>query len=185
MNQTHCFGVCPAWFACVINNPVRRWLHNTDDIFAGLVRPGFTVIELGCGSGPFTTALAEMVGTLGHVIAADIQPAMLAKVRKRVERAGLQDRVQLHLCGRDQIGLSTRVDFALAFWMLHEVPVALNSLKEVRQLLNQKGKLLLVEPKLHVAKREFQAEVDIAVKAGLTLLTQPSVRLSRAALFAK
>lgn len=176
-------GVCPAWFAWAIDNPLRRWLHNPEDILGGLIVPGSTVVELGCGSGPFTAALAQMVGSSGRVIAADVQPAMLAKVRRRVAQAGVQDRVELHVCEPQRLGLPARVDFVLAFWMAHEVPNTAAFCAEICEALNTGGKLLLVEPKLHVGRRAFEKEVDAALEAGFELLARPSVRLSRAALF--
>jgi len=177
--------VCPPWFASVIDNPLRRWLHKPEEILGRLIAPGFTAVELGCGSGPFTIALAKMVGFSGRVIAADVQPAMLAKVQKRVAQARMQDRVELHVCAREHIGLSVSVDFVLAFWMVHEVPSAVALFAEMHESLNPEGKLLLVEPKLHVGRSEFQREVDAALEARFQLLERPSVRFSRAALFAK
>src|SRR2546427_776720 len=175
--------VCPAWFAWAINNPLRRWLHKPEEILGRLIAPGFTVVELGCGSGPFTLALAQMVGSSGRVIAADVQPAMLAKVQSRVAQAGVKDRVELHVCGRGRIGLSAHVDFVLAFWMVHEVPSPVALFAEVHEALNPDGKLLLVEPRFHVGRRDFEKEVDAAVEAKLKLLARPTVRLSHAALF--
>lgn len=177
--------VCPAWFAWVINNPLRRWFHKPDEIFGQLIAPGFTVVELGCGSGPFTTALAEMVGSSGRVIAADLQPAMLAKVQRRVARAGLQDRVEVHLCAPERIALPVSVDFVLAFWMVHEVPDAAALFAEMHEALNPNGKLLLVEPKLHVSRRAWEKEVQAALEASFKLLGRPSIPLSHAALLAK
>jgi len=185
MSRSPDIHVCPPWFAWVINNPLRRWLHNPEDILGRLVAPGFTVVELGCGSGPFTIALAQMVGPAGRVIAADLQPAMLAKVQRRVAQAGLRDRVEFHLCGREHVGLSIHVDFVLAFWMVHEVPNTPTLFAEMNEALNPDGKLLLVEPKLHVGRRGFEKEVAAAVEARLNLIARPSVRLSHAALFAK
>ena len=126
-----------------------------------------------------------MVGSSGRVIAADIQPAMLAKVQRWVAQSGVQDRVELHLCGPEHVGLSAHVDFVLAFWMVHEVPNAAALFAEMHEALNPDGKLLLVEPKFHVGRRDFEKEVVAALEAKFTLLTRPSVRLSRAALFAK
>lgn len=185
MSRLRDIDVCPAWFAWAINNPLRRWLHKPEEILGRLITLGSTVVELGCGSGPFTIALAHMVGSSGRVIAVDVQPAMLAKVRRRVVQAGVQDRVELHVCGRERIGLSVPVDFVLAFWMVHEVPNPAALFAEMREALNPDGKVLLVEPKLHVERRDFEKEVDAALEAKLTLLERPSVRLSRAALFAK
>jgi len=181
----HSAHVCPARFAWFIDNPLRRSLHKPETILGGLVVPGATVLDLGCGSGTFTIALAQMVGPSGRVIAADLQPAMLAKVQQRVAKEELQDRVEFHVCAPDRVGLSARVDFVLAFWMVHEVPSAATLFAEMHEALNPGGKLLLVEPKLHVKGREFHAEVDAALQANLKLLAQPSVRLSRAGLFGK
>ena len=177
--------VCPARFAWFIDNPLRRWLHKPKAILDGLVATGSTVLDLGCGPGTFTLALAQRVGPSGRVIAADLQPAMLAKVQQRIVRAGLQDRVALHVCAPDRVGLSARVDFVLAFWMVHEVPSAEALFAEMHEALNPGGKLLMVEPRLHVPRRIFQGEVDAALRANFKLLAQPSVRLSRAGLFGK
>ncbi|MCI0541455.1 MAG: class I SAM-dependent methyltransferase [Verrucomicrobiales bacterium] len=185
MSRPLCMDVCPAWFAWAINNPLRRWIHRPNEILGQLVAPGFTVVELGCGSGPFTIALAQMVGPAGRVIAADVQAAMLNKVQKRVAKAGLQNRVELHPCELKHIGLSVHVDFVLAFWMVHEVPNAKALFAELHEALNPDAKVLLVEPKLHVGRREFEKEVEAALGAGFELLARPSVRLSRAALFVK
>jgi len=185
MSRSHRIDVCPAWFAWVINNPLRRWLHKPEEILGRQIAPGFTVVELGCGSGPFSIVLAKMVGPSGRVIAADVQPAMLAEVQRRVEQAGVRDRVELHLCGREHIGLSAHVDFVLAFWMVHEVPNAVALFAEMHEALNPDGRLLLVEPKLHVGRRDFEKEVGAALEATFKLLARPAVRLSHAALFAK
>lgn len=177
--------VCPARFAWFLDNPLRRWLHKSEAILGGLVTAGSTVLDLGCGSGTFTLELARRVGPSGRVIAADLQPAMLAKVQQRIAREELQDSVTLHVCAPDRVGLSARVDFVLAFWMVHEVPSAATLFAEMHEVLNSEGKLLLVEPKLHVTRSEFQAEVDAALRANFKLLAQPSIRLSRAGLFGK
>jgi ubiquinone/menaquinone biosynthesis C-methylase UbiE len=178
-------AVCPARFAWFLDNPLRRWLHKPEAILGGLVAPGSSVLDLGCGPGTFTLELARRVGPEGRVIVADLQPAMLAKVQKRIAGTEFQDRVALHVCAPDRVGLSTRVDFVLAFWMVHEVPSAAALLAEMHEALNPEGKLLLVEPKLHVKRGVFETEVAAALRANFKLLARPSVRLSRAVLFGK
>ena len=51
-----------------------------------VVSSGDTVIDLGCGGGFFTAALAKMVGENGRVIAMDLQEEMLSITRDFVER---------------------------------------------------------------------------------------------------
>jgi SAM-dependent methyltransferase len=77
---------CPYWLAWALDNPLRRWLHNPQKILEGLVQPGQTVLDLGCGPGYFSLALARMVGANGRVVAVDLQPEMLEFVRRRAER---------------------------------------------------------------------------------------------------
>ncbi|MGW6744268.1 methyltransferase domain-containing protein [Streptomyces sp. NPDC055025] len=49
------------------------------------VRPGQTVLDVGCGPGTDLAALAERAGERGAVIGVDRDPAMLAEARRRTE----------------------------------------------------------------------------------------------------
>ncbi len=128
--------VCPAGHAGWLSSPVRRVVTDPKRIPRGLVEPGDTAVDLGCGPGFFTHPLVGMVGDGGSVIAVDLQPAMLEKVRVRAQRKGLAARIRLHQCAADALALDgTRADFALAFWMVHEVPDAERFLEEVHDVL--------------------------------------------------
>jgi ubiquinone/menaquinone biosynthesis C-methylase UbiE len=74
------------------------------------------------------------------------------------------------------------VDFALAFYMVHEVPDAQAFLKEVASILKPSGKLLIVEPKIHVSASAFRKTVDSAKLAGLKPISEPKIRFSRSIL---
>ena len=52
---------------------------------------GQRVLDIGCGSGPTSLALAELVGPAGEVVGADIAPAMLAAARARAADAGARN----------------------------------------------------------------------------------------------
>lgn len=174
--------VCPWWLAYAFDNPLRRFLHDPERILAGLVRRGETALDCGCGMGYFSLALARMVGEEGRVIAADLQPQMLERVRRRAARRGLENRIRLHRCEPTRIGIREQVDFALAFWMVHEVPDAQRFLAELREILAPGGRFLLVEPKVHVSRTDFRRTLQIAFRERLSLLGEVSVALSRAAL---
>jgi SAM-dependent methyltransferase len=51
-------------------------------------KSGERVLEIGCGTGPTTVRLAEMVGPEGRVVAVDISAPMLAVARERTQKAG-------------------------------------------------------------------------------------------------
>jgi ubiquinone/menaquinone biosynthesis C-methylase UbiE len=176
---------CPWWLIGSFDNPLRRLIHPPERILAGLVKEGQTVLDLGPGMGYFTLPLARMVGPQGTVIAADLQPQMLAGLRRRAERAGLLAQIQCHMARPERIGVSSAVDFALAFWMLHEVQNPEAFLSEVRGILKPGAQLLLVEPILHVAEKQFNHEVAIAVRQGFEGSKGPTVRFSRSVLLTK
>ena len=41
--------VCPWWMGYFIDNPLRRLLHNPEKTPGGHVKPGMTVMDVGCG----------------------------------------------------------------------------------------------------------------------------------------
>ena len=174
--------VCPWWLAYTFDNPLRRLLQDPERILAGMVRRGETALDVGCGMGYFSLALARIVGEEGWVIAADLQPQMLERVRRRAVRRGLQNRIRLHRCEPTRIGLREQVDFALAFWMVHEIPDVQGFLAELRGILRPGARFLLVEPRLHVSGPDFRRTLQIALQERLRLLGEPRVPLSRAAL---
>jgi ubiquinone/menaquinone biosynthesis C-methylase UbiE len=180
LNSEHSNKVCPWWFAYSFDNPLRRLVHKPEEILGGLVHPGEIALDLGCGMGYFTIALAELVGPQGKVFAVDVQEKMLAGVRRRLQHKGLASRVQLHQCSLERIGLSEPVDFALAFWMVHEVPDQRAFLEEVHFLLKPSARFLLVEPVGHVSTSAFQQTVQVAQSVGFNIFATRRVRFSQA-----
>jgi ubiquinone/menaquinone biosynthesis C-methylase UbiE len=174
--------VCPYWLAFSLESPLRRLIQKPEAILAGLVTPGQTALDLGCGPGYYTLALADLVGPSGRVIAVDIQPAMLGRVRTRAEKAGLLKRITLHQALPDRIGVAGPVDFALAMWMVHEVPDAASFLGEVHGIVRPGGSFLIVEPKLHVVMAKFDQTLRAAEAAGFEVVATPQVGFSRAVL---
>jgi len=184
-NTAHNHFVCPAWMAGMLDNPLRKAMHRPEKLLAGLVEPGMTALDIGCGPGYFSLGMARMVGAQGRVIAADLQPEMLARVRSHAEKEGLLERITLQQCEPTRIGLTEPVDFALAFWMVHEVSDRQALLAEVYSHLKPGGRLLVVEPKLHVIQGSFEETLKIASSTGFIPLGERKVTISRAMLLGK
>ena len=148
--------VCPHRIAGLLDNRIRRWLQPPDRILGPYLASGQTVLDLGCGPGFFTLAMARRVGPKGRVYAIDLQMPMLTRVGRKAAAKGLEERVHLHQCRPDRIGLAVRADFALAYYMIHETPSATGFLREVFGMVRPSGHLLAVEPRLHVRRAAFE-----------------------------
>lgn len=180
--------VCPWWLGYLLASPIRRLLQNPDEVIAPYVREGMTVLEPGPGMGFFTLPLARRVGPTGRVVAVDVQPKMIAALKRRVARAGLLPQVDARLVAADTMGLADiegTVDFTLAFAMVHELPSVEPFFREVARALKPGGSLLIAEPAGHVKAPMFDAELQSAAQAGLELVGRPTIRRSLAALLKK
>ncbi len=180
--------VCPWWLGYFLASPLRRLMLDPHKLLLPFVREGMTVLEPGPGMGFFTVELARLVGASGRVVALDIQTKMLAGLKRRVAKAGVLNRVDARLISSDSLGVSDlkgKVDFTLAFAVVHELPDAGRFFTEVAQASKPGAKLLLVEPAGHVKQAYFQSELEAAGRVGLLPMEHPSVPRSLAALLKK
>ena len=177
--------VCPWWMCYTFDNPLRRLVHDPGRLLEPYVKPSMTTVDIGCGMGYFTMGMAKRVGPGGKVIAVDLQQEMLATLERRARRAGLSDRIVPHRCRPDSLGVEEPADFALAFWMAHEVKDKPRFFAQISAFLKPGGCLLLVEPRFHVARSHFERTVEVCRAAGFRLLGEPAVALSHAVLMEK
>ena len=174
-------NICPWWLAYTFDNPLRRFFHRPEKIFEPYVADGMTVLDVGCGMGFFSIGLARIVGDKGCVIAADIQQKMLNTLEKRAEKTGISDRIRIHRCEPNTLGVETTVDFILAFWIVHEVPDTNIFFRQIRSCLKPNGRILIAEPKFHVSSKRFQKILASARESGLSHCETPCLRFSRSA----
>lgn len=180
--------VCPWWLGYFLASPLRRLSQDPGKILAPYVREGATVFEPGPGMGFFTLELARRVGQNGRVIAVDVQPRMITSLQRRLQKAGLSERVDVRLVPQESMGLadvSVRADFVLAFAVVHEFPDAARFFAEAASVLKAGGGLLLAEPRGHVKPADFEAELEVAARAGLRVKERPSIPRSHAAWLTK
>ena len=171
--------VCPVELADSLDGRIRRWLQNPQKILAPYIKEGMKILDIGCGPGFFSVELAKLAGKSGKVISADLQEGMLQKLRNKIAGTELEDRIMLVKCEKDNINVSEYVDFILAFFMVHEVPDADLLFKQLKNILNDKGLFLLVEPKLfHVSRKEFEATIKLAEENGFKVSQGPKLLFS-------
>jgi ubiquinone/menaquinone biosynthesis C-methylase UbiE len=178
--------ICPWYMAYTFDNPLRRLLHDPSKILGPYVKPGMIALDLGCGMGFFSLGMARLVGDSGKVLAVDMQPQMLRIVERRARRKGLAERIETSLTNGDSLELVAQVDFALCFWMAHEVPNQDALFRNFFSALKPGGHLFLAEPGMgHVSGEEMERSVALAAEAGFVEVARPKVRISRAVVFKK
>jgi SAM-dependent methyltransferase len=167
---------------------VRRLVEDPTALFASLVEPGMTLLDFGCAMGFHSLPAARLVGEQGRVICVDVQPRMLAGLRRRAARAGLEARIDPRLCGADDCGLHAEtgtVDLALAIHVLHETPDPGRVLVQLQAALRPGGRLVLAEPGSHVPAADFTRTVACAQAAGFRVERALAYRRGRAVLLRK
>ena len=178
--------LCPHWAGYLLVNPLRKLLQNPDRILSPFVARGMTALEVGPGMGFFTLPLARMVGPCGRVVCVDVQEKMLQSLQKRARRAGVADRILTRPCEATSLGvgdLGGRMDFALAFAVIHEVPDIARLLAEIAKALKPGARCLAAEPKMHVSAQEFEQNLAMAAQHGPQLVDRPRIARCHAALF--
>jgi SAM-dependent methyltransferase len=176
--------VYPWWLGFLLVSPLRRLWQEPEKMLAPYVGEGMTVLEPGPGMGFFTLELARLVGPSGRVVAVDIQPRMLAGLKRRAARAGLSEWLDTRLVSAHTLGLADldgAVDFTLAFGVVHELPAVEPFFAEVAKASRAGAGLLFAEPADHVKTAAFDAELQAATRAGFELAGRPLITRSRAA----
>src|SRR5437773_2587783 len=112
--------------------------------FAALADPGWTVGDLGCGTGQVSAQLAPFVA---RVVAVDGSAAMLHAAKKRLHGF---DNVELRRGELEALPIEeARLDRATLMLVLHHVPEPGAALAEVARVLKPGGRVLVVDMQPH------------------------------------
>lgn len=147
----------------VIEAERDQWQRPSDVIRELALKPGNTVVDLGCGSGYFTLKLSPAVGDSGRVIAEDIRTLPLAFLWVRAAEMGGHN-VKVVVGETTNPHLPKRVDAVLVSNTYHEFADAHSILAYVYQSLPPAGRLVIVdrEPKLTSIAPAGEAEHEIS-----------------------
>lgn len=102
---------------------------------------------------------------------------------ERAQKKGVSEIIKTHLASPDSIGFYEKADFILAFWMAHEVPDQQRFFSEIRNLMKPEGLFLLVEPLIHVSKKNFSRAIETAKELGFVIKESHKISMSHSALF--
>ena len=168
-----------------LDTGLRRFLYRPDRLAERYVKPGYRVLDFGCGPGFFTREFAKRVGESGQVFSVDLQEEMLKILRGKLEPEGLLPRITTHPCKPDSIDLPADLngtfDAAFTIFVVHEVPDPAKLFREIALLLKPGGTLFYTEPPLIVSGREFKENLALAEEAGFLQVNRSLFFVNRAA----
>jgi len=132
---------------------VERFEHEGREIYdhreaivaAVGLKPGMVVADIGAGTGLFTPYFSRAVGPKGRVIAVDIVPAFLERIRQRATAEGLAN-VQTVLCTEHSVELPPNsIDVAFICDVYHHFEYPHGSMTSLQRALRPGGQVLVVE----------------------------------------
>jgi ubiquinone/menaquinone biosynthesis C-methylase UbiE len=124
----------------------RDSLEQPDKVLTTLnIVPGSTVADIGAGIGYYSLRLAKKVGPQGRVLATDIQPEMLSRLRDNMKKTGITN-IEPILCTPTDAKLPEgQLDLALMVDVYHELANPEETMAQIRRALKPDGRLVLIE----------------------------------------
>lgn len=135
--------------AIILDNPVRRHVFSPAKVLDKVgIAAGMSVLELGPGPGFFTVESAQRVYSsegVGKLYCLDIEPAMIAKVKKKIFNKSLEN-VEL-MVGNGECLPYKNGSFDLAYMVtvLGEMPDKTRALQELYRVIRPDGVLSISE----------------------------------------
>lgn len=110
------------------------------------LRPGESVLDVGCGTGTLAILAKETAGPSGTVYGVDASPEMIARARRKAARAGVDVRFK-NAAAQALPFPPSSFDLTLSTMMLHHLGRAARRelAIEVRRVVKASGRILVVD----------------------------------------
>ena len=129
-----------------LENPDRlNWLPPQEIVASLHLQPGWTVADIGAGTGYFALPIAAALGGAGRVYAVDVSPEMLARLRQRLTEAGLGGVEFVEAEATATTLPAGSCDCALLANVWHEFDDRAAVLAEMRRILRPGGQIALLD----------------------------------------
>jgi protein-L-isoaspartate O-methyltransferase len=173
-------GVMGHQGAAWLERPEREAEEGPSKAIAALkLGPGQAVADIGAGSGYYTMLLSAAVGPRGRVYATDIQPEMLALIRKKVEEKRVSN-IEIILGTPTESGLpAAAIDLALMVDVYHELAQPQAFLQSLKRALKPDGHLVLIEFRKESAWVPIREEHKMTVREARMELEAEGYRFER------
>jgi demethylmenaquinone methyltransferase/2-methoxy-6-polyprenyl-1,4-benzoquinol methylase len=126
---------------CFLDSPKRLKYNNPDRILGGSgIKPGQTVLEIGCGSGFFTAPASKMLGNEGKLFSIDIHPIAVNETKQKVEKLGLTNVTVKKDDAMNSSFEDNMFDVVLLYGVVPAPVISMNEIsKEIHRILKPNG----------------------------------------------
>ncbi|MBU1078724.1 MAG: class I SAM-dependent methyltransferase [Spirochaetes bacterium] len=157
---------CPSWLALLLENPYIEAVAGSSLLLDRIsLKSGMRLLDIGCGPGRLSIPAAERLKAKGEVLALDVQPAMLRKVKERIKVKGLKN-IRTQLGGIGKVKLKQNYfDRAILVTVLGEIPHRKKALAVIYKTMKSGGILSITEviPDPHYQSRKKVRELAESV----------------------
>jgi ubiquinone/menaquinone biosynthesis C-methylase UbiE len=120
------------------------------------IKPGFHILDYGCGPGSYSIAAAQLVGNSGKVYALDIHPLGIERVRDIASKKGIKNIETI--CSDCATGLEGgSIDVVLLYDTFHDLMDPDGVLKELHRILKTNSILSFSDH--HMKEDEILSEI--------------------------
>ena len=120
------------------------------------IKPGFHILDYGCGSGSYIIPLEELVGKSGNIYALDIHPLAIEKVQSIASKKHLRNVKTIH--SDCKTGLPDKsIDVCLLYDTFHDLSEPDTILEELHRVLKPNGLLSFSDH--HMKENEIISKV--------------------------
>jgi ubiquinone/menaquinone biosynthesis C-methylase UbiE len=136
----------PEFLANAIDNPLRHKIQPPEQTpLRHGIEPGMTVLEVGPGNGTYTMATARRLGDKGKLVAIDIEPKMIDRVKRRIEKEGLKN-IDAQVADVYDLPFENGYfDVIYMITVISEIPDPIRAMKECYRVLSPSGTLVFSE----------------------------------------
>jgi ubiquinone/menaquinone biosynthesis C-methylase UbiE len=112
------------------------------------IGPGDTVLDLGCGTGGYFSAIRAAIGDTGHLLGVDLSEAAVRRCRARITRAGWDNVAVEHADAATHDLGDGRYDAVFAMYSVSAIPDYRAAIRRAHTALRPGGRLFVADVRL-------------------------------------